>query len=165
MMSKLLTLLTVAVFAIGCSSTKTSGQAAPGTLDFGDYTSQTLTTNAWNAYNAGDYMAVLKYTEKCIELYEEQAVEMQAALKNEPARRGQKSAEEIHANWALNDVGTSYFIRGETLFKLGRKEEALAAYKAVMNQFNYAQTWDPKGWFWSPAEAANPKVTQLSGDF
>ncbi len=86
-------------------------------------------------------------------------------MKTQPPSRSNENPDAVHAYWALNDVGTSYFIRGEALLKLDKKDEALAAYKAVMNQFNYAQTWDPKGWFWSPAEAASKKVAMLSNDF
>ena len=164
-MKKLLTFLAIAVFTIGCASTKSTQQSTPGILDFGDHASQTLTTNAWNAYNEGNYMDAIAYAEKCAELYAEEAKAMQENLRLQGPSSGAKSADQIHANWALNDVGTSYFIKGESLLELGRKEEALAAYKVVMNQYYYAQAWDPKGWFWSLAEAANPKVLQLSGDF
>ncbi len=164
-MKKLTTLLTVAVFVIGCASSKAPKQVAAGELDYGDFTSQTLTTNAWNALNAGSYAIAIKYTEKCVELYAEKAKEMQAVMKAQPPSRSKKTADAVHAFWALNDVGTSYFIRGEALVKLDKKAEAVAAYRVVMDQFNYAQTWDPKGWFWSPAEAASKKVTMLSNDF
>ncbi len=164
-MKKLLTLLTVALFAIGCASTNSPKTNAAGELDYGDYSSQTLTTNAWDALNAGDYSTAIKYTEKCTELYEEEAKEMQAFMKTQPASRSKKSPEAVHANWALNDVGTSYFIRAEALLQLDRKDEALAAYKVVKEQFSLAQTWDPKGWFWSPAEVAARKVAILSNDF
>ena len=164
-MKRLLTLLTFAVSMIGCASTNSTSALTPGVLDFGDYTSQTLTTAAWDSYNAGHYEDAIAYADKCAELYETEAKAMQENLRLQGSSPTQKSAEQIHVNWALNDVGTSYFIKAESLRELGRKEEALAAYKIVMNQFYYAQTWDPKGWFWAPAEAASPRVTQLSGDF
>ncbi len=164
-MKKILSLFTIAVFALGCAGTNTSYMTASGELDYGDFTSQTLTTNAWNALGAGDYAVAIKYTEKVAEMYEEQAHEMQALLKAQPPSSAKKSPEEIHANWALNDVGTSYFIRGEALLQLERKDEALAAYRAVVDQFNLAQCWDPKGWFWSPAEVASKKITILANDF
>ena len=164
-MKKLLSLLTIAIFAVGCAGTGGPTPTASGELDYGDYTSETLTTNAWNALNAGHYETAIKYTEKVTELYEEQAREMQAFVKAQPPSRSEKSPEEIHANWALNDVGTSYFIRGEALVQLERKDEALAAYRAVADQFSLAQCWDPKGWFWSPAEVASKKITILANDF
>jgi hypothetical protein len=90
---------------------------------------------------------------------EKKAREMQASLKAKAPK------DKVHDYWALNDVGTSYFIRGEALAKLGRKAEAIAAYKVVRDDLYFAQTWDPKGWFWSPADAAHPKIDALSGDF
>ncbi len=164
-MNKLLTFLAVAVFVSGCASTNAPQRNADGELDYGDYKSETLTTKAWNAFNARDYMTAIQYTEKVAELYEDEAREMQAFLSTQPPSRVKQSAEEIHANWALNDVGTSYYIRAESLLKLNKKPEALAAYKMVTNQFNRAQCWDPKGWFWSPADAASTKITMLSEDF
>ena len=163
-MKKILTLLAATVFAVGCAS-KSMEQSSSGGLDYGDYSSQVLTTKAWNALNAGDWMTAVQYTDKTIELYEEQAKEMQENMKAEVLNDGKKPAEEVHANWALNDVGTSYFIRGEAFMQMGKRDEALEAYKAVVNQYYYAQTWDPKGWFWTPSDAATPKVTELAGDF
>lgn len=164
-MNKILILVAMALFAIGCSSTATQESAATQAsqaaevLDYGDYTSQTLTTNAWHALGAGNYELAIKYTEKCAELYEKRAREMQSSMK------AKAHIDKVHDYWALNDVGTSYFIRGEALAKLGRKAEAIAAYKVVRDELRYAQTWDPKGWFWSPADAADPKIDMLSGDF
>ena len=110
-------------------------------------------------------MTAIAYTEKVVEMYEEQAKEMQDSMKTGVQTRAKKPSAEVHANWALNDVGTSYYIRGEALLNLGKNEEAIAAYRTVKDQYYYAQTWDPKGWFWSPAEVATEKVIKLSGDF
>lgn len=173
-MKEILTLLAIAVFAVGCAQTPAtkepaamaSGQAAA--VDFGDFTSETLTTKAWSAMDRGDYDTAVIYTDKCIELYKDEALKMQAEIhmqrQNDNVKR-KPTNQEIFDNWALNDVGTSYFIKGEALLNLGKKEEAVDAYKFVMNQLYYGKTWDPKGWFWSPAEAANKKVVMLSQDF
>ena len=155
-MNKILTCI-MAVLVIGCSSVPPQEQSAEP--DFGDYTSQTLTTNAWNALTDGNYAHVIEYTEKCAELYEGKAREMQASLD------AMAHIEKVHDYWALNDVGTSYFIKGEALTRMGRKAEAILAYKVVRDELFYAQAWDPKGWFWSPAEAAYPKLATLTGDF
>lgn len=132
-------------------------------LDYGDYTSVTLQVKSWEALGAGEYEAALKYTDKCAELYEEEARAMQASLAAKPA------PDDVHDYWALNDVGTCYFIKGEALTKLRRYAEAMAAYRVVRDELYYAQAWDPKGWFWSPADAAYPKVAMLeaktSNDF
>lgn len=153
----LLTFLATSVLLVGCSATQSPGRAA--VIDYGDYTSETLTTNAWLALTAGNYDHAIQYTSKCAELYEEKAREMQASL------TAKAHIDEVFEYWALNDVGTSYFIKGEALTKLGRRTEAVAAFTVVRDHLFYAQTWDPKGWFWSPAEAAYARVELLTGDF
>ena len=124
-------------------------------LDYGDFTSVTLMVKAWEMLEEENYEAAVKYTEKCAELYEEQAREMQASMSAKAA------PDKVNDYWALNDVGTCYFIRGEALTKLRQYEEAIAAYKVVRDELRYAQAWDPKGWHWSPADAAYPKVQML----
>ncbi len=157
-MTKKLTLLAVAVFVIGCSATNPAEQtvqSVPAALDYGDMTSQTLTVNAWKALGEGSYANAIKYTEKCAELYEAEARRMQASLS------AKAPPDKVHDYWALNDVGTSYFIMGEALTKLRKYPEALAAFKVVQDELSYAQAWDPKGWFWSPSDAAYPKAAML----
>jgi tetratricopeptide (TPR) repeat protein len=124
-------------------------------LDYGDYTSVTLQVKSWDALGEGKYEEAVKYTEKCAELYEEKAREMQASLSAKPA------TDDVHDYWALNDVGTCYFIRGEALAKLRRNTEAIAAFKVVRDELYYSQAWDPKGWFWAPADAAYPRIEML----
>ncbi len=173
-MKKIITLLAISVFAVGCAQTPATQApaaapaAASGAVDFGDYTSETLTTKAWLAMDQGDYATALIYTDKCIEMFEDEAIAMQADVhlkrETEDVKKKQTN-QEVFANWALNDVGTSYFIKGEALVNMGREKEAIEAYKVVMNQLYHAKTYDPQGWFWSPAEAASKKVTMLSQDF
>mgnify|MGYP001172866118 CR=1 FL=1 len=130
-------------------------------LDFGDYKSSTLTVKAWGALNSKDYKGAVVYTDKCIELYADQARQMQASLKDYPAG----ATEEIHTNyWALNDVATSLFIKGKALLELGREEDAKAAFKRLVEEFTYGQCWDPNGpWFWAPAKAAKDQLLILEG--
>lgn len=164
-MKHLLTFIAVLLFASGCASNGASQYNAAGELDYGDFSSQTLTTKAWNALGARDYIAAIKFTQKCAELYETRATEMQALLRERPPTGAERTNEQIHANWALNDVGTSYYIRAEAFAEMGEQARAIAAYRKVMDQFYYAQTWDLNGWFWSPADAAGTKLAALSQDF
>lgn len=175
-MIKLFTILTIAALTFGCQTATKAPIAAikphTGVIDFGDYTSETLTNKAWGAMDVGAYKDAITYANKCIELFEGEAVKMQAQMREqaETTADGEKprkvpTNDEIFANWALNDVGTSYFIKGEALSNMGKNNDAKVAYKAVMNQFNHAKTWDPKGWFWSPAEAASQKISAMSKDF
>ena len=125
--------------------------------NFGDYRSETLATKAWSVLKDGDLEAVLAYTNKCIELYADQAKKMQSSLTSYPTG----SNDQIFAYWALNDVATSLFIQGEAYRKANKKDEAIAAYKKAVNEFSYGQAWDPQGWFWKPAEAAQEKIAML----
>ncbi len=125
--------------------------------NFGDYRSETLATKSWGALKDGDLEAVLAYTNKCVELYADQAKKMQSSLTAYPTG----SNDQIFSYWALNDIATSLFIQGEAYRKVNKKEEALAAYKRVVNEFSYGQAWDPQGWFWKPAEAAQEKISML----
>ncbi len=128
--------------------------------DFGDYTSMTLTTKAWESLGAQDAKGVEVYTKKCIQLYEEDAKKQQAAL------TGFAPKEKAFDSWALNDVATCYFIMGQSLMDQKKYPEAKAAFERVVNDFGYAQCWDPKGWFWKVAVGARGnlnKILALSG--
>ena len=126
--------------------------------DFGDYRSTTLTTRAWEALEKGDIEAVLAFTNKCIELYGEQAKKMQGNLKDYPTG----SSQEVFNYWALNDVATSLFIQGEAYRKAKMNDEAKDVFNKLINDFTYGQCWDAKGWFWKPAEAAKEKLAMIS---
>ncbi len=126
-------------------------------MDFGDYSSATLMRLAWKALDERDMDGVLAYTGKCIELYEERARRMQEELSGIP----KGPPEEIHRYWALNDVATAYFIRGEAFFKTDQLEKAREAYQTVLDRFPYAQCWDPRGWFWRVADGAAEKIEMI----
>jgi hypothetical protein len=127
-------------------------------VDFGDHASVTLTSRAWRALESGSMEDALAYADKCVELYEKQANAMQAA------RTDFAPADEAAKLWALNDVGTCLFIRGEVLLKQGDAAGAKAAYLRVAKEFGYAQCWDPRGWFWKPADAARQKIVEIEFD-
>ncbi|MBF0483884.1 MAG: tetratricopeptide repeat protein [Candidatus Omnitrophica bacterium] len=126
-------------------------------VDFGDYSSSYLVGQAWRALPSGDVKVVTTYTDKVIELYAAKAKEMQGSLTEYPWQ----SKEQIFNFWALNDVGTALYIKGQVLAKAGQKDEAKAVYKTLVDEFSFAQCWDPQGWFWKPAEAAQEALAQL----
>jgi hypothetical protein len=72
-----------------------------------------------------------------------------------------QSREQIFKYWALNDVGTALYIRGEALRLADKPAEAKEAFEKLVKEFFYAQTWDPQGWFWKPAEAAQQKLDEM----
>src|SRR3989338_3180712 len=102
--------------------------------DFGDYRSVTLASKAWAALEKSDIEGVLAYTNKCIELYGEQAKKMQAGLKDyvlmDPNNPASKDA--VFANWALNDVATSLFIQGEAYRRAKMNDEAKEVYQKLI---------------------------------
>lgn len=137
------------------------GMIASGVeLDFGDYTSSHLIQKAWAALAANDLDQVLAYVNKASDLYAKKAKEMQASLTEYPW----ESKEKIFSFWALNDVGTGYFILGEAYKAAGKTKEAQEAYKKLIDEYSYSQCWDPQGWFWKPAEAAQEKIAALESE-
>lgn len=153
---KLLILATFSLLPLAPAVFAQTATASPELkLDFGDYSSSTLTGKAWAAQGKGDHASALGYAGKCIEMFGDKAKEMQATLQ-EPAPK-----DKAFEFWALNDVGTCYFITGQTKEKMGDKEGAIAAYKVLTNDLKFAQCWDPKGWFWQPAGAAQGRLKVL----
>jgi len=122
-------------------------------------TSEEYVTAAWKAYDNQQYEEAISFAQECIDKWENNAIEQQSKLTQAPPTGAVSEDEKkaIFANWALNDVGTSYFIKAQALQKLGKIAEARDAYNKAIS-FPYARSWDPKGWFWSPAEAAKSQM-------
>ena len=72
------------------------------------------------------------------------------------------SKEKAFEPWALNDVAVSYFLLGEAYAAQKKFREARAAYQKIVDNFGYAQCWDPKGWFWKVAVAAKGRFRKLA---
>ena len=129
--------------------------ASTGEYDFGDFSSQTLTTKAWGALAGKDYAALDAFAKKCIALYEAKAIEQQASLSEFASK------EKAFNFWALNDVGTCYFILGKSYLAQGRVKEAQEAFRTVVDKFAYSQAWDTKGWFWKVAEGSSDQLATI----
>jgi hypothetical protein len=132
-------------------------------VDFGDNSSSTLTTKAWNA-SAGNADEAILYVDQCIKLYEGEALKMQLALTAAGGRPAGEDKETTAKRWALNDVGTCLFIKGNVLLQKGDKKGAKEAYVKLAKGMADAQCWDNKGWFWAPAAAAKQKLVELELD-
>ena len=124
---------------------------------FGDHSSSTITTKAWGALDEKNFDNAVAYAKKCVEMYEKQAVEMQKGLTSPMA--GERDA--VSKMGALNDVGTCLFIMGQALEKQDKGQDALATYMQIFEKVPFAQCWDPKGWFWKPADAAKGRIKAL----
>jgi len=138
------------------SATPASPSAA---LDFGDFSSSAITTKAWQALEAKNYDQVAGYANKCIDMFKTQAVAQQKALTAPLTDKDQ-----IFAQWALNDVGTCYFLLGKADEEQGKPKDAVTAYKFLADNLAFAQCWDTKGWFWKPADAAKERIKALEFD-
>ena len=114
-----------------------------------------LLIRAWEAWGAKDYEKTFYWTEMCIELYSEEAKKQQAFLISLP------STEAIDQYETLNAVGTSFFIQGEAYLSQEKIEEAKKAFTIAIEDYGYAQNWDPRGWFWSVKEKSQTSLDKL----
>jgi len=121
--------------------------------------SAALTTKAWQALDGKNFDAAVAAADVVINTFGDAALKIQAATTAAPTTNEGK-----FALGPLNDVGTAYFIKGSALEQLGKKQEAVAAYKMVVEKLPMAYCYDPKGWFWQPANAAREKLEKLEFD-
>jgi hypothetical protein len=127
---------------------------------------EALTTAAWDAYNDKDYGKAIAKAQECVDEFKASADREQAKLENEGVPlppTGKVSDAEWHViieRGLLNDVATCYFIIGRSAEHLGQIDVARGAYGHAM-KYTYARTWDPAGFFWSPAEAAGDRLSNL----
>lgn len=126
-----------------------------------------LTTAAWQALNDRDYEKAVLKARACIGEFQSAADKTQQKLESQGApspRTGKPLTEEekqvILARGLLNDVATSFYIVGRAKENLGHLEDAKQAYRQA-GRYSYARTWDPKGWFWSPAESAGVRLEEI----
>ncbi len=130
-------------------------QAAEEVVETAPLSAKELLMRAWEAWGAKDLEKTFHYTSRCIELYAGEAREEQASLTGLPMT----GAIEKYA--VLNAVGTSYFIQGELFLSQGKTEEAKEAFVAAIEEYGYAQNWDPRGWFWSVKEKSQESLEKI----
>ena len=117
-----------------------------------------LIVKSWEAHGKKDVEETNKFTQQLIDLYQEEADKQQASLRGLP-----KNRPDIEAVSALNDVATAHFIQGESYRNQGKNQEAIQAFKIVVDRYPLAQAWDPRGWFWVVAKAAQESIDKLEG--
>ena len=116
-------------------------------IDFGDSSSSFLTSKAWESYGKKDYKSAIGYAQQCINKYKETALRQQNSLSQYPKK------EDIKKYWALNDVGTCYFIAGKSYPKLGDKAKGREYLSFIKSNLKFASCWDTHGWYWRVADA------------
>ena len=133
---------------------------------------QQCLADAWKAYNEKNYTGAISSADDCVQNFGTKASKEQADLERAKEKTPPTGAvdnaydkKKINDRWAVNDVSTSYFVKGESAESLMKssksskdkqkyKEMACSAYQSAA-KLTYGRCWDPKGWFWSPAEAAS----------
>jgi len=116
-----------------------------------------MIVRAWEAWGAKDYDKTFYWTNKCIELYSEEAKKEQASLTGLP------STEVMDQYETLNAVGTSLFIQGEAYLAQSKINEARNIFNTAIKDYGYAQNWDPRGWYWSVKEKSQASIEKLEG--
>jgi tetratricopeptide (TPR) repeat protein len=123
---------------------------------------EALVALAWNALNRRDHAKAAEYADKCVARFHAAAQEMEQDLAKRNVRVPTGAVDErtkaaIFENGVLNDTGTALFIKGKAAEGRGDKKAAVAAYGDAV-KLPRARCWDPRGWFWSPAEAAQDRL-------
>ena len=114
-----------------------------------------VTAKAWNAVGRKDWNAVIAHADKAVRTWGAQARQANRRLKGyAPAKDAKK-----YVN--LNEVGTCLMLKGDALRQKGDLKGAIATYELLLRDYQYAQVWDPKGWFWKPAESARKNLCLL----
>lgn len=132
-----------------------------------------LMTAAWDAFNSHDYKdAKAKYedamskADRCASRFKSEADQIQSELEQKKAKqppKGKVTGEQkkaIYDQGPINSVATCYWIKARSAQLLHRNGEAREAYNAAVS-LSYGRAWDPRGWFWSPAEDAKDRLLDL----
>ena len=114
-----------------------------------------VTAKAWSALGRKDWNAAIAHADKALKIWGPQTRQTNRSLRGyAPAKDAKK-----YAN--LNEVGTCLMLKGDALRRKGDVKGAIAAYELLLSDFEYAQVWDPNGWFWKPAESARKNLAKL----
>ena len=151
----------VAILVVGfCTLSGCSSADAPATpAAAGKPEHEVKTTAAWVALAKNDFELAVKHADKVINQFAPAAARMEQQAKDGAAKIpvGAVSAEkerEIFSRGVLNDVAACQFIKAQALHKLGRPEEAKAAFTQA-SKLTAARVFDPSGsYFWAVAPIA-----------
>ena len=114
-----------------------------------------VTAKAWNALGRKDWNAAISHANHAIKVWGAQARQINSKL------GGFAPAKDARKYTNLNEVGTCLLLKGDALRQKGDAKGAIATYELLLRDYQYAQVWDPKGWFWKPAESARKSLAKL----
>ncbi len=110
---------------------------------------------AWAHLGKREFEQVYELTGQCIEKFTAAAQVQIQGLGAFPTKGEESNFQ------AMNDVATCYFIRGEALIREGKFPEAKATFSEVIAKYPYAQSFDPRGWYWSIKEKSEITLKKL----
>ena len=122
-------------------------------------TSEEYVRKAWEASSQNNFEEVERLTNDCVAQYGEEAKSQQASLTG----LAPKGTEEQYK--ALNNVATALFIHAEALMKKGDVKKSRELFTRIIKEFSWAQSWDPRGWYWTPAEKAQASIDKFDGKY
>jgi len=114
-----------------------------------------VTAKAWSALGRKDWNGAIAHADRAIRTWGTQAKQTNSRL------RGYAPAKDAKKYSNLNEVGTCLMLKGDALRQKGDVKGAIATYELLLRDYQYAQVWDPKGWFWKPAESARKNLVSL----
>ena len=115
--------------------------------------SSELITKAWDAQGRREFDQAVSYTQKCIDLYREEADAQHRGLKEYPAKN----------QAPLSDVAVAYFIQAEALMRQEKLPEAKEKFQFVIDHYRYALAWDPsRGVYWKVAGVAKESIDKIN---
>lgn len=134
---------------------KPAAENVHAAYDFTDSSSWNLTVSAWEHLAAKDYAGAVAYAQKCLALYEAQAIETARSMTRfaSPGREDEYTI--------VNDVATAHYIMGEAYMKEARYDEAVKEFDLIIARYPFSQCWDPKGWFWKIAEVSRKNLDKI----
>ncbi|MFH1577722.1 MAG: glycoside hydrolase family 2 TIM barrel-domain containing protein, partial [Candidatus Omnitrophota bacterium] len=145
-----------AVFFIACLILFCS--LRPAACEEETVSSGELVVKAWEFHGKNDIENTFKVTQECIDLFEQEAKRQQASLNKLPM------GTDIDSYRILNDVVTCYFIQGESYMRQEKSEEAVRTFNIIIQQYPFAQAWDPRGWYWQIAKASQESIDKIQKD-
>ena len=97
-------------------------------------------------YADGDYEAAVTTVDACFGIWGAKAGQQQKKL-HEEGTKCPRTGE----NYLMNDVSTALWAKARSQHQLGDIEQAKVTYGRCV-YMACGRAWDPKGWFWSPAQ-------------
>ena len=140
------------------------GVCVSSNADLGD--SALWSVTAVELFSQGQYQAAIRHVDACFSNWAVAAGHVQKAMFESNAqcpktgRVSKKVKARIQENYLINDVSMALWAKARSLHELGEKERAVEAYTQCV-YMACGRAWDPKGWFWSPAEDCAKQVKSL----